>query len=98
MPRRSIRSLPYATSDVSARRQAQEPQRRCNRPCVARSFTAPAGGQVPFARLMEISFPSLKAVQETAALPGAQKTIAHAVEITTGGAPHFMIVEEEGWA
>ena len=38
----------------------------------------------------------LKAVQECAALPGAQKTIAHAVEISTGGAPHFMIVEQEG--
>jgi hypothetical protein len=31
-----------------------------------------------------------------AALPGAQKILAHAVEISTGGAPHFMIVEEEG--
>ena len=53
-------------------------------------------GKSPFARLTEISFPSLKAVQETAALPGAQKTLANAVDISTGGAPHFMIVEEEG--
>lgn len=54
------------------------------------------GGPSPFARLTEVTFPSLKAVQETAALPGAQKTLANAVEISTGGAPHFMIVEEEG--
>jgi uncharacterized protein (TIGR02118 family) len=53
------------------------------------------GGKSPFARLTEVSFPSLKAVQECAALPGAQKTLANAVEISTGGAPHFMIVEEE---
>jgi hypothetical protein len=38
----------------------------------------------------------LKAIQECAALPGAQKTMAHAVEISTGGAPHFMVVEQEG--
>jgi uncharacterized protein (TIGR02118 family) len=53
-------------------------------------------GKSPFARLTEVSFPSLKVIQETAALPGAQKTLANAVEISTGGAPHFMIVEEEG--
>ena len=54
------------------------------------------GGTSPFARLTEVSFPTLKAIQECAALPAAQKTLAHAVEISTGGAPHFMIVEEEG--
>ena len=53
-------------------------------------------GKSPFARLTEVTFPSVKAVQECAALPGAQKTIAHAVEISTGGAPHFMVVEQEG--
>ena len=60
-----------------------------------RILGSPAG-QSPFARLTEITFPTLRAVQETAALPGAQKTMAHAVEISTGGTPHFMIVEEEG--
>src|SRR6185436_12573031 len=54
------------------------------------------GGKSPFARLTEVSFPTLKAVQECAALPAAQKTLAHAVEISTGGAPHFMILEQEG--
>jgi hypothetical protein len=53
-------------------------------------------GTSPFARVTELSFPSLKAVQECAALPGAQETMAHAVEMSTGGAPHFMIVGEEG--
>lgn len=53
-------------------------------------------GKSPFARLTEVTFPTVKAVQECAALPGAQKTMANAVEISTGGAPHFMVVEEEG--
>ena len=60
-----------------------------------RIIASPAGTS-PFARLTEVSFPSLKALQECAALPGAQKTMAHAVEISTGGAPHFMILEQEG--
>jgi uncharacterized protein (TIGR02118 family) len=53
-------------------------------------------GKSPFARLTEVTFPSMKALQETAALPGAQKTLANAVAISTGGAPHFMILEQEG--
>jgi len=60
-----------------------------------RIIASPAG-KSPFARLTEVSFPSLKALQECAAQPGAQKTMAHAVEISSGGAPHFMILEEEG--
>ena len=53
-------------------------------------------GKSPFARLTEITFPSLRALQDCAALPAAQKTMANAVEISTGGAPHFMVLEQEG--
>jgi uncharacterized protein (TIGR02118 family) len=60
-----------------------------------RILGSPAG-KSPFARLTAVSFPDMKSVQECAALPGAQKTLANAVEISSGGAPHFMIVEEEG--
>ena len=60
-----------------------------------RILGSPAG-KSPFGRLTEVSFPTMKALQECAALPGAQKTMAHAVEISTGGAPHFMIVDQEG--
>jgi uncharacterized protein (TIGR02118 family) len=59
-----------------------------------RILGSPAG-KSPFARLTEVSFPTMKAVQDCAALPGARKTMANAVEISTGGAPHFMIVEDE---
>ena len=60
-----------------------------------RILGSPAG-KSPFARLTEVSFPTLKALQECASLPGAQKTMANAIEISTGGAPQFMIVEREG--
>jgi uncharacterized protein (TIGR02118 family) len=60
-----------------------------------RILGSPAG-KSPFARLTEVSFPTMKALQECATLPGARKTMANAVEISTGGAPHFMIVEQEG--
>ena len=53
-------------------------------------------GKSPFSRVTEVTFPTMKALQDCAALPGAQKTLANAVEISTGGAPHFMIVEQEG--
>ena len=59
-----------------------------------RILGSPAG-KSPFGRMTEITFPSLKALQETASLPGAQKALANAVEISSGGAPHFMITEEE---
>mgnify|MGYP003694727179 CR=1 FL=1 len=59
-----------------------------------RVLGSPAG-ESPFSRLTEVTFPSLEAIQKCAVLPGAQKTLANAVEISTGGAPHFMIVEEE---
>jgi len=60
-----------------------------------RILGSPAGNS-PFARLTEVTFPTMKALQECATLPGAQKTMANAVEISTGGTPHFMIVEQEG--
>jgi uncharacterized protein (TIGR02118 family) len=60
-----------------------------------RVLGSPAG-KSPFARLTEITFPSLRALQECAGLPAAQKTMANAVEISTGGAPHFMVLEQEG--
>jgi len=60
-----------------------------------RILGSPAGNS-PFARLTEVTFPTMKALQECATLPGAQRTMANAVEISTGGTPHFMIVEQEG--
>jgi uncharacterized protein (TIGR02118 family) len=60
-----------------------------------RILGSPAG-KSPFVRMTEVTFPSLKALQDCAAQPGAQKLLAHATQISTGGAPHFMILEQEG--
>ena len=59
-----------------------------------RILGSPAGSS-PFARLTAVTFPTLEALQKCAALPGAQKTIENAIAISTGGAPQFMIAEEE---
>lgn len=52
-------------------------------------------GKADFAQMTVITFPSFEALKETAALPAVQKTIANAVEISTGGAPHFLILQDE---
>jgi uncharacterized protein (TIGR02118 family) len=55
-----------------------------------------ADGSPPaFYRIAELHFPSLEALQNTASSEGAQKAVAHAVEISTGGVPHFLVAQEE---
>ncbi len=53
------------------------------------------GGRAPFYRIAELHFSSMEALGETAASAGAQEAIAHAVSISSGGAPIFMVAEEE---
>lgn len=53
------------------------------------------GSTAPYYRIAEIHFPSVEALGACAASEGGQETIAHAVEISTGGAPLFMVAEEE---
>src|SRR5260370_30025470 len=55
------------------------------------------GGSAPFHRIAEIHFPSMSALQPCAASEGAEETIAHAVSISTGGPPIFMLAEEENF-
>lgn len=52
-------------------------------------------GTPPFHRMVEVHFPSLKALQDCAATQGAQETLAHAESYSTGGKPIFLIAEEE---
>ena len=55
-----------------------------------------ADGSPPaFYRIAELHFPSLEALQNAAQSEGAQKAVAHAVEISTGGVPHFLVAQEE---
>ncbi len=57
-----------------------------------RVLGAPAGKPSIY-QISEVTFPSLEALQSCAGTDGAQKTMAHAVKISTGGAPEFLIVQ-----
>jgi uncharacterized protein (TIGR02118 family) len=63
---------------------------------VASRITGTAdGGRAPFARVAELHFRSLEALQQAAGTEGAKKAVAHAISISTGGPPQFLIAEEE---
>ncbi len=55
----------------------------------------PDGSPAPFYRVAELHFPSLEALQTAAASPSAQKAVAHAVSISTGGTPIVLVAEED---
>jgi uncharacterized protein (TIGR02118 family) len=52
-------------------------------------------GEPPFHRIAEIHFPTIEALQACAASDGGKQTIANAVAISSGGAPIFLVAEEE---
>lgn len=60
-----------------------------------RMIAAANGGQPQFYRMAELYFDSLEALQAAAASEGAQKAVAHAAAISTGGAPVVIVAEEE---
>ena len=62
---------------------------------IATKVVASPQGTPPFYRIAEIHFPSMEALQACAASAGAQQTIAHAVSISSGGPPIFLVAEEE---
>jgi uncharacterized protein (TIGR02118 family) len=55
----------------------------------------PDGSPAPFYRIAELHFPSMQALQDAAASSSAQQVVAHAVSISNGGTPVFLIAEEE---
>ena len=57
--------------------------------------TSPDGGTPPFYRIAEVHFPSLETLQACAQSEGGQETLAHAVKISSGGSPIFLIAEEQ---
>jgi uncharacterized protein (TIGR02118 family) len=52
-------------------------------------------GVAPFYRIAEIYFPSMAALEACAASEGGRETVAHAVKISSGGTPLFLISESE---
>jgi len=53
------------------------------------------GSSAPFARVAELHFPSLQTLQAAAASESAKQAVAHALKISTGGPPLFLVAEEE---
>lgn len=53
------------------------------------------GSPAPYYRIAEVHFQSMEALGACAESEGGQETIRHAVEISSGGAPLFMVAEEE---
>lgn len=65
---------------------------------VASLITSCVGQEpAPFHRIAEIYFPSMQALEDCLNSPGGQETAGHAVEISTGGAPVFLIAEVESF-
>lgn len=65
---------------------------------VASKVVASPQGIPPFYRIAEVHFPSMEALQACAASEGGKQTLAHAVSISSGGAPIFLVAEEETFA
>jgi len=55
----------------------------------------PDGTPPPFYRIAEVYFPSLEALQACAQSDGGKETVAHAVKISSGGTPVFLVAEEQ---
>ncbi len=62
---------------------------------VASKIVGSPQGTPAFHRIAEIHFPSMEALQACAASDGGKQTLANAVAISSGGAPIFMVAEEE---
>jgi uncharacterized protein (TIGR02118 family) len=55
----------------------------------------PDGSRPAFYRMAELHFPSMDALRECASSAGAQQAVAHAISISSGGTPVFLVAEEE---
>jgi uncharacterized protein (TIGR02118 family) len=62
---------------------------------VATKVLSSPQGSAPFHRIVEVYFPSVQALEACAASAGGKQTLAHAVSISSGGTPIFLVAEEE---
>ena len=62
---------------------------------VATRVLGSPSGTAAFHRIAEVHFPSMQALEECAASEGGKQTLANAVAISSGGAPVFLIAEQE---
>jgi uncharacterized protein (TIGR02118 family) len=52
-------------------------------------------GVPPFYGIAEVYFPSMQALEACASSEGGKEALAHAVKISTGDTPIFLVAEEE---
>lgn len=52
-------------------------------------------GAAPYQRVAELYFDSIESLQAAMASPGGQATVAHAMDISTGGPPVVLIAEDD---
>ena len=62
---------------------------------VATKVVGSPQGTPPYYRIAEIHFPTMEALQKCVESEGGKQTVAHAVSISSGGAPIFLVAEEE---
>jgi uncharacterized protein (TIGR02118 family) len=62
---------------------------------VATKILGSPQGASPLYRIAEVYFPSMQALDSCAASEGGKEALAHAVNISSGGAPIFLVAEEE---
>jgi len=62
---------------------------------VAAQVVGTPAGAAPYQRVAELYFDSIESLQAAMASPGGQATVAHAAEISTGGAPVVLIAEDD---
>jgi uncharacterized protein (TIGR02118 family) len=60
----------------------------------AQVIGSPAGAPL-YQRVAELYFESIESLQGAVASPGGQATVAHAMEISTGGPPIVLIGEDD---
>lgn len=61
----------------------------------SRVVGAPGGGAPAFHRIAELHFPSMEVLNRAASSKTAQEAVAHALQISSGGPPVFLVCEEE---
>jgi uncharacterized protein (TIGR02118 family) len=62
---------------------------------VASQVLGTPAGNAPYQRVAELYFDSMDSLQAAMASAGGQATVAHALEISTGGAPDVLIAEDD---
>lgn len=59
--------------------------------------SAPGQEHAPYHRIAEVYFPSMLMLEACLSSLGGQETAGHAVEISSGGAPVFLVAEVESF-